>query len=65
MSTDDQHALVPVDGRVQPFSRNLIEVVGGLVQQQYIGFGEQLGGQCQQYCFTAGQRPDRSLEIVE
>ncbi|NIL85456.1 hypothetical protein RhoFasGS6_02845 [Rhodococcus fascians] len=65
VAADDEHPRVSVHGRIQSFSCNAIQVVGRLVQQQYIWFGEQLRGESQQHRFATGQRADRSIQVVE
>lgn len=50
-------------GRVQPSMCVDVEVVGRLVQQEHLGFGEKFGSQCQQHRFPTGQRTESAVEI--
>ena len=55
---DDQHGAPVLAQRVlQPLGRGEIEVVGGLVQQEQVGLGQQDARQAQAGLFAAGEQP--------
>ena len=61
MRDGDDGALVGTQVLFQPGDRFGVQVVGGLVQQQDVGFGQQQAGQGHAAAFTAGEHLDRRI----
>ena len=61
MGDGDHGAGVALQKLLQPVHRFGVQVVGGLVQQQHIGLGQQQAAQGHAALFTAGEHADIGL----
>ena len=55
MGDSDNGARVFMEETLQPGNALCVQVVGGLVQQQHVGLGQQQFAQCDAAFFTTGQ----------
>ncbi len=60
---EQQRALEVVEQAFQPFDRREVEMVGGLVQQQQLGVGDQRARQRNAFLEPAGQGVDRAVGV--